>query len=174
MPYRLAALALIVLAPASVRAADVARETPERKGFYFEFAARPGGASVQGHFVPALRTHMTLGAGLTDRFKLGMSLTIGGYFEGFKKASLGLDTLATGYLWRGMYLRGGFGLVSRVPVDFATKEARPGYGGQVGFGYEWTIKGDSALGLGADFDVRMTSDKRVVRGVFVGLHFAFH
>ena len=63
--------------------------------------------------VPVLRHHFTFGAGLTDRFKLGMNLHIGGYLDGIiKKPVLGMDVIATGYVWRGMYLRGGFGLIT--------------------------------------------------------------
>lgn len=173
------ALAAPLLAPTSARAADLARassyETPERKGFYAEIALRPGAVVMREGLVPVLRHHFTFGAGLTDRFKLGMNLHIGGYLDGIiKKPVLGMDVIATGYVWRGMYLRGGFGLINRLPVARGSVETKPGYGGTVGLGYEWTVKKAAGIGLGADFDVRMLADRQVRRTVFVGLHFHFH
>ena len=78
----LAALSLPLLTPTPARAADLAQassyETPPRKGFYGEIALRPGAVVVRDGLVPVLRHHLTFGAGLTDRFKLGMNLHIGG------------------------------------------------------------------------------------------------
>lgn len=155
-----------------VRAASY--ETPPRKGFYAEMSARPGVVVVRDGAVPTLRTHLTVGGGLTDRFKLGMQLSVGGYLNGVKKPILGFDTVATGYLWRGLYLRAGVGLVSRVPLTAAGVDSRPAYGGLAGVGYEWTLHKGASLGLGADLDVRATTDRHIARGLFVGLHFAFH
>ncbi len=174
----LACTAVPLLAAAPARAADLARastyETPPRKGFYGEMSIRPGGVVVRDGVVPAMRTHLTLGGGLTDRFKLGMQLSISGYMNGVKKPAIGFDTIATGYLWRGLYIRGGVGLVSRVPLTAEGSDSRPAYGGQAGVGYEWTLHKGTSLGLGADLDVRATTDRHIARGFLVGLHFAFH
>lgn len=180
MTRRLALSACLAatLAPTNVRADDLVRatshETPPRKGFYAEMALRPGGVAVRDGLVPAMRTHLTIGGGLTDRFKLGMQLSIGGYMNGVKNPAVGFDTIATGYVWRGLYLRAGAGLVSRIPLQAAGAASRPGYGGVVGLGYEWTLKKGAGLGLGADLDLRTTTDRHIARGFFVGLHFAFH
>ncbi|MBK7824156.1 hypothetical protein [Nannocystis sp.] len=179
---RLAPLALLaapLLAPSRAHASgELARassyETPPRKGFYGELALRPGAVVVPNGLVPALRHHLTFGAGLTDRFKLGMSLQIGGYLETISKPVLGMDVLATGYLWRGLYLRGGFGMINRMPLAKHSSETRAGYGGTVGFGYEWTVKKAAGIGLGVDLDTRLISAHRVRHSFFVGLHFHFH
>ncbi len=174
----LTALAAPLLASTSARASTMVRassyETPPRKGFYAEIALRPGAVVLRDGLVPVLRHHFTLGAGLTDRFKLGMNLHIGGYLATVKKPALGMDVVATGYVWRGMYVRGGFGLVNRLPVALGSGETRPGYGGLVGLGYEWTVKKAAGIGLGADFDARLIANKEVRRSFFVGLHFHFH
>ncbi len=174
----LSALAAPLLAPTSAHAATMARassyETPERKGFYGEIALRPGIVVLRDGLVPALRHHFAFGAGLTDRFKLGMSLQLGGYLEGNRKPVLGMDVLATGYLWRGLYLRAGFGVVNRLPLAKGLAETRPGYGGTAGLGYEWTVKKGAGIGLGADFDARLISAHQVRHAVTVGLHFHFH
>lgn len=179
-PRHLAALLLLfpLLTPAPARADELAAassyEAPPRKGFYAEMSVRPGGVVVRDGLVPAVRTHLTLGGGITDRFKLGMQLSIGGYMSGVKKPAVGFDTVATGYVWRGLYLRAGLGLVSRVPLTAEGSDSRPAYGGLAGLGYEWTLHKSIGLGLGADLDVRATTDRHVARSFMVGLHFAFH
>lgn len=171
-------LALPLLAPAPARASELARasayETPPRKGFYAEMSVRPGGVVVRDGVVPTMRTHLTIGGGLTDRFKLGMQLGISGYMNGVKNPAIGFDTIATGYVWRGLYLRAGAGLISRMPLQAEGGATRPGYGGQVGLGYEWTLHKGAGLGLGVDLDMRATTDRHIARGFFLGLHFAFH
>lgn len=174
----LAALGLPLFAPSSAHASALQQassyDTPPRKGFYFEAALRPGAVVLRDGLVPVLRHHLTFGAGLTDRFKLGMNLHIGAYLEAIKKPVLGMDVIATGYVWRGMYLRAGFGLINRLPVARGSEETRAGYGGAVGLGYEWTVKKNAGIGLGADFDARLIGKDRVRQGFFVGLHFHFH
>lgn len=174
----LVALALPLLAPSLARADELQRassyETPPRKGFYFELALRPGAVVLRDGLVPVLRHHLTFGAGLTDRFKLGMNLHIGGYLEAIKKPVLGMDVIATGYLWRGLYLRAGFGMINRLPVAKGSDETRAGYGGTVGLGYEWAVKKGAGIGLGADFDARLIGKQQVRQSFFLGLHFHFH
>lgn len=171
-------LAMPLLAPTRAHAGDLTRavsyEAPPRKGFYGEIALRPGVVVLRNGVVPALRHHLSFGAGLTDRFKIGMNLHIGGYLDTIKKPVLGMDVLATGYVWRGLYLRAGFGLINRLPVAVGSDQTRPGYGGTVGFGYEWTVKKAAGIGLGADFDARLISAHEVRQSCFVGLHFHFH
>lgn len=183
MTYRSTLLACLPLAstfaPATARAADLAHatafETPPRKGFYGELALRPGAVVLRNGMVPTLRHNFTFGAGLTDRFKLGMSLHVGGYLNSpIKKPVLGMDIVATGYLWRGMYVRFGVGMVNRLPVTLIGTDSRAGYGGLVGLGYEWAVKGAAGIGLGADFDVKMISRTQVRRTFIFGLHFHFH
>jgi hypothetical protein len=174
----LSALAAPLLAPLDAHATVLQRasayETPERKGFYGEIALRPGAVVLRDGLVPAVRHHFTFGAGLTDRFKLGMSLQVGGYFGLIKKPVLGMDVLATGYLWRGMYLRAGFGVVNRLPLRIDSSNTAPGYGGTVGLGYEWTVKKTAGVGFGADFDARLIAAHEVRQTFTVGLHFHFH
>lgn len=177
-PAWFACIALSALTPTRAHADDLARatsyETPPRKGFYGEMSVRPGGFAVRDGLVPAMRTHLTLGGGITDRFKLGMQLSVAGYMNGVKKPAVGFDTVATGYVWRGLYLRAGFGLVSRVPITAEGDQSRPGYGGLAGLGHEWTLHKGTSLGLGVDLDMRVTTDRHIARGFLVGLHFAFH
>lgn len=174
----LASLALTAAAPRLAHADELARastyETPPRKGFYAEMSVRPGGVAVRDGLVPMMRTHLTLGGGITDRFKLGMQLSLGGYMNGVKKPAIGFDTIATGYVWRGLYVRVGAGLLSRVPLTAEGSDSRPAYGGLAGVGYEWVMHKGASLGLGADLDVRATTDRHLARGFLVGLHFAFH
>lgn len=174
----LPALAAPLFAPARADASEMrlasSYETPERKGFYGEIALRPGAVVLREGLVPALRHHFAFGAGLTDRFKLGMSLQLGGYFGAIKKPVLGMDVLATGYVWRGLYLRAGFGVVNRLPLSISSSNTAPGYGGTVGLGYEWTVKKTAGIGLGADFDGRMITRHESRQTFTVGLHFHFH
>lgn len=168
-----------VLVPATAHASAQiagrgAYETPPRKGFYGEIGLRPGATVLRDGLVPAIRHHFTLGAGLTDRFKLGMNLHIGAYLEAIKKPVLGMDVVATGYLWRGLYMRGGFGVVNRLPLAKGSAETKPGYGGVVGIGYEWTVAKAAGIGLGADFDARLIAKNELRRSFFLGLHFHFH
>lgn len=174
----LSALAASLLAPTRADASGLRRagsyETPERKGFYGEIALRPGAVVLRDGLVPALRHHFAFGAGLTDRFKLGMNLQLGAYLGAIKKPVLGMDVLATAYLWRGLYLRGGFGVVNRLPLRLDSSETRPGYGGTVGLGYEWTVKKAAGIGLGVDFDARLIAPHQTRRTFTMGLHFHFH
>jgi hypothetical protein len=77
-------------------------------------------------------------------------------------------------VWRGLYLRGGGGVVNRLPLALGSSETRPGYGGLVGIGYEWTIQKAAGIGLGADFDMRLISPREVRHSFIAGLHFHFH
>ena len=184
MAYRaiLPCLALATLAPLLTparahahEARSTSYETPARKGFYAELALRPGATVLRDGMVPALRHHFTFGAGLTDRFKLGMNLHIGGYLNSpIKKPVLGMDVIATGYVWRGMYVRVGAGMVNRLPVTVDGADSRAGYGGLVRVGYQGKVKGAGGIGLGADFDMKMISNTQLRRTFFLGLHFHFH
>lgn len=174
----LPALAAPLLAATDAHASALQRasgyETPERKGFYGEIALRPGAVVLREGLVPALRHHFAFGAGLTDRFKLGTSLQIGGYLGMNSKPVLGIDVLATGYVWRGLYVRAGFGLVNRLPLRVGSSNTAPGYGGTVGLGYEWVVKKGAGIGLGADFDGRLIAPRELRQTFTVGLHLHFH
>jgi len=174
----LPALAAPLFAPTDAHASVLQRassyETPERKGFYGEIALRPGAVVLRDGLVPALRHHFAFGAGLTDRFKLGMSLQLGGYLGVTSKPVLGMDVLATGYVWRGLYLRAGFGVVNRLPLRIGSSNTAPGYGGTAGLGYEWIVKKTAGIGLGADFDGRLIAPRELRQTFTVGLHFHFH
>ncbi len=174
----LTCLAGFILVPATAHATDIARastyETPARKGFYAEIAVRPGATVLRDGLMPMVRHHLTIGAGLSDRFKLGTSFHVGAYLGAIKKPVLGVDVIATGYLWRGLYVRAGFGVVNRLPLLRGSDATAPGYGGLAGFGYEWKMAKAAGIGLGADFDARMIHPREVRHSFFVGLHFHFH
>lgn len=60
-----------------------------------------------------------------------------------------------------------------MPVTLGSDQTRPGYGGTVGFGYEWTVKKAAGVGLGADFDARLLSAHEVHKVALLGFTSTF-
>src|SRR5690606_11533260 len=109
----------------------------------------------------------------TDTFTLAAE--VGGSFHLAydKGASFDTDIVATGFIGRGLVLRGGLGVSSRA-IARADPLWRPAAGGLVGLGYEFRLFSNGGLRLGLDYDVRLRVDGRPVQAAFVSLGFRVH
>lgn len=171
----LALLAALAPRPAGASKGPLVADGFQRGG-YFELSWRPALVPLRAGVMPAARTHFLLGARLARNFVLGTMGHLTIYFDDGHKPGAGLDVLGQLYVARGLHLRAGAGVISHVPIAREALARTPGYGGQVGVGYAFALGGKAkkaALGLGADYDLRILSDGRR-RGVLTfGMSFMF-
>ncbi|MCA9718753.1 MAG: hypothetical protein H6713_04065 [Myxococcales bacterium] len=187
----IAAGLLVALSPDDARAdvvgiaTDAKRQRAPgilRKGLFGEIGLRPQAHLLAPSYtLPGMRFGVAIGGALTPRLKLGTYGNIAGYFgRGAKQLGGGVDVVATGYAWRGLYLRGGVGVYAGTPSAEGTR-LRAAFGGLAGLGYEFNItreerskKPNTRLGLGVDYDLRFIAVDQPRHAVVFGLHFAFN
>lgn len=167
--------ALAVFAPRPAHASEIAASDFKR-GPYAEFSWRPALVPLRSGVMPAARTHFMIGARLARSFVIGTMGHVTFYFDRDQKPGVGLDVVGQLYVARGLFLRAGAGAITHIPIGRTITTRTPGYGGQVGVGYAFRFGEKAkgvALGLGADYDLRILPDNRR-RGVLtVGLMFQF-
>ena len=88
--------------------------------------------------------------------------------------AFGGDVEATGFVYRGFYLRGALGDAG-LPDAPDDNGLVVGIGGRFGLGYEFFRNQTVALGVGLDYDLRFVPDERVPRhGALVGVRFVWY
>jgi hypothetical protein len=181
-----AAAAVTVATPSSAEAAVSGERGIEiegardRRGFFVGAGLAVGGTFFYyDDFIPATRLDVVLGGGVTKRFTLGADLHMTPYLQKGVGVSFGGDIEGTGYVWRGLYLRGGIG-VSAVPrrdatrPDDDTKGLTVGVGGAFGAGYEFWLNSTAAMGVGVTYDARfIPGDTFPRQALLVGARFAW-
>ncbi|TPV94818.1 MAG: hypothetical protein B7733_13475 [Myxococcales bacterium FL481] len=123
----------------------------DRRGLYLgpgllfgaQFPAEDG-------FMPGVAGTFHIGGGVNQRLLLGGNFGLVRYFAPHQSLGLLGDLEATGFVWRGFYLRAGLG-VAAVPTDDSLSAAM---GGNVGGGYELWVNQTVAMDLGARYDLR--------------------
>lgn len=187
-----ALLVAAVAAPQSAGATDIQMATdaqiagdppkkrlgpgPLKPGPYGEFAWRPALGLFSDGVIPEMRFAVAVGAKLSSRFKLGVRPHIDLLLDRPKASGVGIDAIGTVYTWRNLYARWGFGVASASPNGRGDGASRPGYGGLVGLGYEWTMnnkKKNVHLGAGVDYDIRWLKDGTPRSTLISGIHFTF-
>lgn len=148
----------------------------DRRGFYIGGGLGFGGTIFWiDDFVPALRTDLVLGGGVTKRFTLGADLHVTPYLARNMGVAFGGDIEATGYVWRGFYLRGGLGLGGVPKRDTDNPEIEGltvGVGGTAGVGYEFFLNATAAMSVGLTYDARFVPGSRLPRQTaLVGIRF---
>jgi hypothetical protein len=132
----------------------------DRRGFFVGAGLGFGGTFFHvDDFIPSMRTELVLGGGVTKRF------TFGGDIE------------ATGYVWRGFYLRGALGLAGvpkRDPFNPDEKGLSVGLGGAAGAGYEFFLNATAAMSVGITYDARFIPGSPFPRqALLAGLRFTW-
>jgi hypothetical protein len=150
----------------------------DRRGFYVGAGAGFGGTFFwYDDFLPATRLDLSLGGGVSKRFTLGADLHVTPYLSRKGGVAFGGDIEATGYLFRGLYLRGALGAAAvprRTSDDPDRTGLTAGLGGAVGFGYEFFLNSTAAMGAGFTYDARFVPGSRFPRQtLLVGLRFSF-
>jgi hypothetical protein len=150
----------------------------DRRGFYVGVGAGFGGTFFwYDDFLPATRLDLSLGGGVSKRFTLGADLHVTPYLSRKGGVAFGGDIEATGYVFRGLYLRGALGAAGvprRTTEDTERKGLTAGLGGAVGFGYEFFLNSTAAMGAGFTYDARFVPGSRFPRQtLLVGLRFSF-
>lgn len=155
-------------------------EAQDRRGFYIGGGLGFGGTFFAvDDFFPAMRLDLALGGGVTRNFTLGANLHVTPYLMRGIGVAFGGDIEGTGYVWRGLYLRGALG-ASGVPKRDVTradddKGLTVGVGGAVGIGYEFFLNATAAMGVGLTYDVRYIPGDRFPRQTgLVGLRFLWY
>jgi hypothetical protein len=182
----LAAGAAVVALPGEAQAAVSGKRGIEiegardRRGFFVGAGLGFGGTFFYyDDFIPAMRLDIALGGGITERFTLGVDLHMTPYLQRGVGVSFGGDIEGTGYVWRGLYLRGGLG-VSAVPKrdatmpDEDTKGLTVGLGGAFGPGYEFWLNSTAAMSVGLTYDARfIPGDTFPRQALLVGARFSW-
>ena len=148
----------------------------DRRGFFIGGGLGFGGTIYWiDDFMPALRTDLVLGGGVTKRFTLGADLHVTPYLTRPGGVVFGGDVEATGYLWRGLYLRGALGVAGVPKRDHENRDAEGftvGMGGAAGLGYEFFLNATAAMSAGITYDARYVPGSAVPRQSFlVGVRF---
>lgn len=141
----------------------------DRRGFYIGPGVAFGGTFFwHDDFLPAARLDLALGGGITKNFTLGVDLHVTPYLAKDVGVAFGGDIEATGYVYRGLFLRAGLG-ASGVPRRERTNEPNPpkgltvGIGGAGTVGYEFFLNATAALGVGLTYDVRYVPGSKFPR-----------
>ena len=150
----------------------------DRRGLYVGAGLGFGGTFFwYDDFIPASRIDFAIGGGVTKRLTLGADLHVTPYLQRSVGVAFGGDIEATGYVWRGFYLRGALGAAG-VPKRDPTRsfdEVRGitvGLGGAVGLGYEFFLNATAAMSAGFTYDARVVPGDTFPRqALLVGLRF---
>jgi hypothetical protein len=150
----------------------------DRRGFYVGAGVGFGGTFFwYDDFLPATRLDLSLGGGVSKRFTLGADLHVTPYLSRKGGVAFGGDIEATGYVFRGLYLRGALGAAGvprRTTEDTEREGLTAGLGGALGFGYEFFLNSTAAMGAGFTYDARFVPGSRFPRQtLLVGLRFSF-
>lgn len=172
--------------PADAQAAVTGRgggieiEGPQdRRGFYIGAGLGFGGTFFYvDDFVPATRVDLHFGGGVSKRLTLGADLHVTPYLSPGVGVAFGGDIEATGYMWRGLYVRAGAGLAGvpnrNIDPDDDARGISVGLGGKVGLGYEFFLNSTAAVGVGLSYDARVVPGIRFPRQTaLVGLRFTW-
>jgi|LNFM01.2.fsa_nt_gb hypothetical protein len=151
----------------------------DRRGFYFGGGMGFGGTFFwYDDFLPAMRVDLALGGGVTKRFTLGANVHVTPYLSRRGGVAFGGDIEATGFVFRGLYLRGALGAAGvprRDSEDPDRKGLTAGLGGAAGIGYEFFLNSTAAMSAGFTYDARFVPGSRFPRQtLLVGLRFTFY
>jgi len=151
----------------------------DRRGFYIGGGLGFGGTFFWANdFLPAMRADLALGGGVTKNFTLGVDLHVTPYLARGVGVAFGGDIEATGYVFRGLFLRAGLG-ANGVP-----KRERPGQedekgltvglGGAGTVGYEFFLNATAAMSVGLTYDARWVPGSNFPRQtLLVGARFVW-
>jgi hypothetical protein len=152
----------------------------DRRGVYVGAGLGFGGTFFwYDDFIPATRVDFAIGGGVTKRLTLGANLHLTPYLQRSVGVAFGGDIEATGYVWRGFYLRGamGVGAVPRRDPTRSFDEVRGmtvGIGGAAGLGYEFFLNATAAMSAGFTYDARFVPGDTFPRqALLVGLRFTW-
>jgi hypothetical protein len=150
----------------------------DRRGFFVGAGLGFGGTFFHvDDFIPSMRTELVLGGGVTKRFTLGANLNVTPYLARNVGVAFGGDIEATGYVWRGFYLRGALGLAGvpkRDPFNPDEKGLSVGLGGAAGAGYEFFLNATAAMSVGITYDARFIPGSPFPRqALLAGLRFTW-
>jgi hypothetical protein len=153
----------------------------DRRGLYVGAGLGFGGTFFwYDDFIPATRLDFAIGGGVTKRLTLGANLHMTPYLQRSVGVAFGGDIEATGFVWRGFYLRGALGAAA-VPKRDPTrsfdevKGMTVGLGGAVGLGYEFFLNATAAMSAGFTYDARFVPGDTFPRqALLVGLRFTWY
>ncbi len=149
---------------------DRPEPTREREGFMAQLDTNQGAVILpNGDFIPTLRFGAELGAGVKPEVTLGVRLSMVGYLGPGGRVAGGSDLVATGFVRKGLYLRGGAGAISGIPIQTANDFMLPAFGPLTGIGYEFPFAKKGALAVGADYEARVSTRGDVRQAVFFTL-----
>jgi hypothetical protein len=184
---RLASRSILALAPVAVAGAFMAApslahasvlgkkgieiEGPmDRRGFMLGMGLNGGAAIFENAVVPGIGVDLTLGGGATKNLTLGVNMNVSKYLTKRDGVAFGGDFEVTGYVYKGLFLRGGLG-VAGVPKTRDTYELTHAAGGKVGLGYELWMNTRWAFGVALNYDLRVDGDAQLRHAVILSARF---
>ena len=146
----------------------------DRRGFYIGPGLGFGVTAFGTDPFADVRFDLALGGGVTKNFTLGVDLHFTPYLAAGVGVGFGGDIEATGYVWRGMYVRGALGGVG-IPRTADDDGFGGGLGGVIGVGYEFFLNQTAALGIGLNYELRwIPGDSLPLQGGFVGARITWY
>lgn len=163
-------------APASAHASVLGKKGIEiegpmdRRGFMLGMGLNGGAAIFENAVVPGVGVDLTLGGGATKNLTLGVNMNVSKYLTKRDGVTFGGDFEVTGYVYKGLFLRGGLG-VAGVPKTRDTYELTHAAGGKVGLGYELWMNTRWAFGIALNYDLRVDGDAQLRHAVILSARF---
>ena len=142
----------------------------DRRGFMLGMGLNGGAAIFKDAVVPGLGVDLTLGGGATKNLTLGLNMNVSKYLTKRDGVTLGGDFEVTGYVFKGLFLRGGLG-VAGVPKNRDTYELSHAAGGKAGLGYELWMNTRWAFGVALNYDLRVDGDAKLRHAVLLSARF---
>jgi hypothetical protein len=142
----------------------------DRRGFMLGMGLNGGAAIFQNAVVPGMGVDLTLGGGATKNLTLGVNMNVSKYLTRRDGVTFGGDFEVTGYVFKGLFLRGGLG-VAGVPKTRDTYELTHAAGGKVGLGYELWMNTRWAFGVALNYDLRVDGDAQIRHAVLLSARF---
>ncbi len=177
-----AALAgLVAFAPNSAQASIVGSQGIEiegprdRRGFFVSPGISAGASyfsDVKLVYAP-MKVDLSFGGGVTKNFTLGINVYVGGYLTSQlrRKVIFGGDVEATGFVYKGLFIRGGLGAAG-MPNSAGVMVA--GVGGKVGLGYEFWLNQTAAMGIDLSYDLRYVLQDGLRHTPLIGVRFTWY
>lgn len=147
----------------------------DRRGFFVSPGISAGASyfSDVGLIYAPMKVDLSFGGGITKNFTLGINVYVGGYLTSQlrRKVLFGGDVEATGFVYKGLFIRGGLGAAG-MPNSAGVMSA--GVGGKLGLGYEFWLNQTAAMGVDLTYDLRFVPQDGLRHTPLIGVRFSWY
>lgn len=147
----------------------------DRRGFFISPGIAAGASyfSDVGQIYAPMKVDLSFGGGVSKNFTLGINVYVGGYLTSQlnRKLLFGGDVEATGFVFKGLFIRGGLGAAG-MPNSAGSMAA--GVGGKLGLGYEFWLNQSAAMGVDLTYDLRFVPGDGLRHTPLIGVRFSWY